>query len=38
MPLLFCGEELVCVVGVAVAAAYQAGSGESGLTAGLTAP
>jgi tRNA(Ile)-lysidine synthase len=38
LPLLYCGDELVSVVGVAVAAAYQAGSGESGLTAGLEGP
>ena len=37
LPLLFCGDALVSVVGVAVAAAYQAGRGESGLTAGLAA-
>jgi tRNA(Ile)-lysidine synthase len=28
LPLLFCGEELVCVVGVAVAAKFQAREGE----------
>lgn len=38
LPLLFCGDELVSVVGVAVAADYQAGSGESGLAVSLTAP
>ena len=31
LPLLFCGEELVCVVGVAVAASYQAEPGEESL-------
>jgi tRNA(Ile)-lysidine synthase len=28
LPLLFCGDELVCVVGVAIAAVYQAEPGE----------
>jgi tRNA(Ile)-lysidine synthase len=28
LPLLYCGEELVCVVGVAVASAFQASEGE----------
>ncbi|MEQ1526915.1 MAG: tRNA lysidine(34) synthetase TilS [Gallionella sp.] len=28
LPLLYCGDELACVVGVAVAASYQAGEGE----------
>lgn len=32
LPLLFCGEELVCVVGVAVAAAYHAEAGEAGIS------
>lgn len=32
LPLLYCGEELVCVPGVAVAADYQAVSGEAGVT------
>ena len=31
LPLFFCGEELVCVPGVAVAAAYQATAGETGI-------
>jgi len=31
LPLLFCGEELVCVVGVAIAANYHAEPGEAGL-------
>jgi tRNA(Ile)-lysidine synthase len=31
LPLLYCGVELVCVPGVAIAAAYQAGSGEAGV-------
>jgi tRNA(Ile)-lysidine synthase len=31
LPLLYCGEELVCVTGVAVAAAYQAGGEEAGM-------
>jgi tRNA(Ile)-lysidine synthase len=31
MPLLYCGDELVCVVGVAVSAAYQAGKNELGV-------
>lgn len=31
MPLLYCGDELVCVVGVAVSAAYQAGQNENGV-------
>jgi tRNA(Ile)-lysidine synthase len=32
LPLLYCGEELVCVVGVAIAAAYQAVTDEIGIT------
>ncbi len=31
LPLLFCGDELVCVPGVAIAAAYQAQAGEAGI-------
>jgi tRNA(Ile)-lysidine synthase len=31
LPLLFCGDELVCVPGVAVAAEYQAQAGENGV-------
>lgn len=31
LPLLYCGEELVCVVGVAIAADYQAKKEEEGL-------
>lgn len=37
LPLLFCGDELACVVGVEVAAAYRAGGDENGLVAGLSA-
>jgi tRNA(Ile)-lysidine synthase len=32
MPLLYCGTDLVCVAGVAVAAEYQAGAGEAGIS------
>lgn len=32
LPLLYCGEELVCVVGVAVAAKYQAAEEETGIS------
>jgi tRNA(Ile)-lysidine synthase len=32
LPLLYCGEELVCVVGVAIAAAYQAAGDEAGIS------
>lgn len=32
LPLLFCGDELVCVVGVAIAAAYRAEPGEAGIS------
>lgn len=32
LPLLYCGEELVCVSGVAIAADFQAGEGEAGVT------
>ena len=35
LPLLFCGDELVCVVGVAVAAGYQAAKGERGVSVSL---
>lgn len=31
LPLLYCGDELVCVAGVATAAEYQAGDGETGI-------
>lgn len=31
LPLVYCGDELVCVVGVAVAAEYQAGEGEAAI-------
>jgi tRNA(Ile)-lysidine synthase len=31
LPLLYCGDELACVVGVAVAAAFQAGADEPGI-------
>lgn len=31
LPLVYCGEELVCVAGVAVAAKYQAGEGEAAI-------
>ena len=31
LPLVYCGDELVCVVGVAVAAGYQAGVGEAAI-------
>lgn len=37
MPLLYCGDELVCAVGVAVAAEYQAGIGEEAILAVLHA-
>ncbi len=32
LPLVYCGDDLVCVVGVAVAAEYQVGEGEVGVT------
>ena len=32
LPLLYCGEDLVCVPGVAVAAAYQATANEVGMS------
>ena len=35
LPLLFCGDDLVCVVGVAVAAGYQAAKGEMGVSVSL---
>lgn len=35
LPLVYCGDELVCVVGVAVAAEYQAGEGEAAITVEL---
>ena len=35
LPLLYCGDELVCAVGVAIAAEYQAGAGEEGILPGL---
>ena len=31
LPLLYCGDELVCVPNVAAAAEYQAGQGETGI-------
>ncbi len=31
LPLLYCGDELVCVLGIAIAAEYQAAAGEEGL-------
>lgn len=34
LPLIYCGNELVCVVGVAVASAYQAAPQEAGVSAG----
>jgi tRNA(Ile)-lysidine synthase len=35
LPLVYCGDELVCVVGVAVAAEYQAGEGEAAIVVEL---
>ena len=35
LPLLYCGDELVCVVGVAIHAGYQAQKDEAGLVAAL---
>ena len=35
LPLLYCGEELVCAVGVAIAAEYQAAKDEAGVTVDL---
>lgn len=37
LPLLYCGEELVCVPGVAVAAKYRAAAGEAGIRCALEA-
>ncbi len=37
-PLLYCGDELVCVPGVAIAAEYQAAEGSAGVTVCLTEP
>lgn len=36
LPLLYCGDELVCIPGVAVAAEYQAGADEAGISWGLS--
>jgi tRNA(Ile)-lysidine synthase len=36
LPLLYCGDELVCAVGVAVAAEYRADNGEAAILVGLT--
>jgi len=35
LPLLYCGEELVCVVGVAIAAECQVSADEAGISLGL---
>ncbi len=35
LPLLYCGDELVCVFGVAIAAEYQAVAEEAGISVGL---
>ena len=35
LPLLFCGDELVCATGVAIAAGYQSDMGEAAISAGL---
>lgn len=35
LPLLYCGDELVSVVGVAIAAEYQAGAAEPGMSIGV---
>jgi len=35
LPLVYCGDELVCVVGVAIAAEYQAGEGEAAIAVEL---
>ncbi|HEU0233519.1 MAG TPA: tRNA lysidine(34) synthetase TilS [Gallionella sp.] len=35
LPLLYCGEELACVPGVAIAAGYQASVDEAGISLGL---
>lgn len=37
-PLLYCGDELVCVPGVAIAAEYQAVEGEAGISVYLAEP
>ena len=37
LPLVYCGDDLVCVVGVAVAAEYQAGEGEDAIAVELVA-
>jgi tRNA(Ile)-lysidine synthase len=36
LPLLYCGEELVCITGVAIAAEYQASADEAGVSLGLS--
>ncbi len=36
LPLLYCGDELVCVPGVAIAAEYQAVAGEAGMQLACT--
>ena len=36
LPLLYCGDELVCVAGMAVAADYQADTGETAIAVDLT--
>ena len=36
LPLVYCGDDLVCVVGVAVAAEYQAGEGEAAIAVELS--
>lgn len=38
LPLLYCGDELVCVPGVAIAAEYQAMEGEAGISVYLAEP
>lgn len=38
LPLLYCGDELVCVPGVAIAAAYQVMEGEAGISLCLAEP
>jgi tRNA(Ile)-lysidine synthase len=35
LPLMYCGDELVCVAGVAIAAEYQSGLQEAGLNMSL---
>jgi tRNA(Ile)-lysidine synthase len=37
LPLLYCGEDLVCVPGVAIAAAYRATENEAAILVALTA-